>query len=404
MSAYAAMAEMFMDAGVIEEKTPRARSNKDRKMYLETLSGIPVRGGEQISNLLTAVGELVTGIPDDSVGTQAYNDRVAEFAADYFGGYLTPLKMAKDIADQVSVDARYKDIRAGVEDQDYSTKIKARVANSYLPENIFGYDTTVTPSQKNAPPRQYLLDNAEKLRNFPVARFVGVTLTPKTSPLELELTRVGITRKDLMPYTGSSQLDNMQGKVFSYYAVDGIRDLLGSEQYNTDVDQYGQPMDEKRKLTNQKNLISKRASFYRDTVKETVRGETAAEAENRAAALFVEIDKMKERGASTEELAKAYMDVAEYHLHSISNNEQKVEWNKRTSAKNAAIIESIFSRRHEEALIKSRTTPDLLTVTDYMYLRGPTILEQRSFGLAVAEYKLYEQFIEEQAAGRTPTN
>ena len=403
MSAYFATAEMFMDAGVIEESTPRARTNADRKAYFETLSGIPVRGGEQISNLIDSVGALITGVADDSVGTQTYNDRVAEFAADYFGGYLTPLKMAKDIADQVAVDARYKDIRAGVEDEDYSTKITARIANSYLPENIFGYDARVQ-GQKDAPARQYLLDNAEKMRRHPMARFVGITFTPKTSELERELARVGIKRKDLMPYTGSAQLDNRQGRNFSYYAVDGLRDLVGSDQYNADVNQYGQPMNERQKLNYQKELVKKRASFYRDFVKEATNTEASVEAEARAAAMYLEIDKMKERNASTEELAQAYMDVAEYQLYDISNNEMKTKWNKRTSGQNASMIEAIFAKRHEEAVIKQKTTPELLTVLDYMYLRGPTILEQRSFGLALAEYESYQEYMGEQATGRTPLN
>lgn len=403
MSAYFATAEMFMDAGVIEESTPRARTNADRKAYFETLSGIPVRGGEQISNLIDSVGALITGVADDSVGTQTYNDRIAEFAADYFGGYLTPLKMAKDIADQVAVDARYKDIRAGVEDEDYSTKITARIANSYLPENIFGYDARVQ-GQKDAPARQYLLDNAEKMRRHPMARFVGITFTPKTSELERELARVGIKRKDLMPYTGSAQLDNRQGRNFSYYAVDGLRDLVGSDQYNADVNQYGQPMNERQKLNYQKELVKKRASFYRDFVKEATNTEASVEAEARASAMYLEIDKMKERNASTEELAQAYMDVAEYQLYDISNNEMKTKWNKRTSGQNASMIEAIFAKRHEEAVIKQKTTPELLTVLDYMYLRGPTILEQRSFGLALAEYESYQEYMGEQATGRTPLN
>jgi len=403
MSAYFAIAEMFMDTGVIEERTPRARTNADRKAYFETLSGIPVRGGEQISNLVDSVGALVTGESADSVGTQPFKDRVSEFAADYFGGYLTPLKMAKDIADQVAVDARYKDIRAGVEDEDYTTKIQARIANSYLPENIFGFDAR-TQGQRNAPARQYLLDNAEKMRRHPMARFVGVTFTPKTSELERELARVGIKRKDLMPYTGSAQLDNMQGKTFSYYAVDGLRSLLGSEAYNTDVDRNGNKMDEKTKLNYQKKLISTRASYYREAVKDSVRGEEAMEAEARASALFIEIEKMKKSGASTQELAQAYMNVAEYYLHSISSNEQKAKWNQRSNNRDAAAIEQVFARRHEEAVLKARTTPDLLTVTDYMYLRGPSILEQRSFGLALAELDLYNKDIGTRATDVTPFN
>jgi hypothetical protein len=155
LSSYAAAAEFLIDAdnflgtNLIQEKVPRNRSAQDRKMYLETMSGFPVRSGENVNRLLEGFSTLATGFEWDSTAAQKNNDRLSEFSAEYLGGFLTPLKMFKDVADQIAVENTQKDIRAGIEDESFTTKLTARAVNSYLPENIFGYDVQQTFPTKN---------------------------------------------------------------------------------------------------------------------------------------------------------------------------------------------------------------------------------------------------------------
>ena len=384
LSSYAAAAEFLIDAdnflgtNIIQEKVPRNRSTQDRKMYLETMSGFPVRSGENVNRLLEGFSTLATGFEWDSTAAQKNNDRLSEFSAEYLGGFLTPLKMFKDVAEQVAVENTQKDIRAGIEDESFTTKLTARAVNSYLPENIFGYDV-----QEPAPTRKYLLDNAEKMRKSPIARFVGITYSQKNSKLELEMQRIGIKRGDMLPYTGSSRLDNRQAKYFGHYAVEGFRDLFGSEEYNSDVNELGVKMTQQEKLNRQRSLVKQRTKQYRGYTKDAANNEAAQEADAKASAMRVVIEKLKRENASTEELSDAYSQLAEFELYHLTNDEMKVRWDKKSSEADASSIERLFQQKHLEAIDKANRG-ELLSSIDYLFLRGDSIVEQRSYGLALS--------------------
>lgn len=389
LSAYGAIAEAIIHANQengnplgIQERNPRKRTDNDIRSYIETLSGIPLRGGEQASRVLSGVYTSIFGEGGSSVDNQKVNDRMLEFATEFFGGYLTPLRMSKDIADEVSANARYKDIRAGIEDADVRTKVAARIANTYLPENIFGYDV-----QEPLPVSQYIFDNAEKMRRAPIARFIGVTFNAETSALEREMARIGVKRQDLLPYSGSARVDNRRARNFSHHAVDGLKSLLSSEAYNSDIGPDGRKLTETQKLKYQKDLVTRRSKFYRDFVKNVSASEAAVEADAKSDAMQVKIAQLKKNNADTETLDKAYQELAVYELHHISSDEMKIQWDGITSREDAADIEQEFRERHEAA-VKKAERGEYLSAIDYMYLRGPTILEQRSYGLAVAHSKI----------------
>lgn len=395
LSAYGAMAEallhydqrtnMSVSKGIVDisEIKPRARTDADVKSYMEVISGIPLRGGEQASRVLDTFYQVFFGPKGDSVQEQKLDDRVAEFFSEYLGGYLTPLKMAKDVGDQVSMSAQYKDVRAGLENEDLKTKISARIANSYLPENIFGYDV-----QEPMPNRKFLLDNIEKIRQAPIARFVGLTFSQKNSELELELQRIGVKRKDLLPYTGSARLDDRQAKYFGHYAVEGFKDLLGSEEYNTDFNSDGVRMTATEKLNWQSSLVRERAKAYREYVKASASTEASVQADLDAKAMRVVIEKMKRENASSKDLADAYGQLAEYELNHLTNDEMKIKWDKMASSADASFIEKRFQRRHLDAMDKYTKEPEAMTAIDYLYLRGDNIVEQGLYGLAIAELEI----------------
>ena len=69
------------------------------------------------------------------------------------------------------------------------------------------------------------------------------------------------------------------------------------------------------------------------------------------------------------------------------------------SSTKASIVEKEFARRHEEAKRK-RDKGDNLYSIDYMYLRGPTIAEQKSYGLATVYLESYDESIDEAAQSR----
>jgi len=384
LSSYAAAAEFLIDAdnflgtNIIQEKVPRNRTAQDRKMYIETMSGFPVRSGENVNRVLEGFSSLATGFEWDSTAGQKNNDRLAEFSADYLGGFLTPLKMFKDVADQIVVNNTQKDVRAGLEDESFNTKLTARAVNSYLPENIFGYDV-----QQTFPTRKYLLDNAEKMRKSPIARFIGVTYTEKNSKLELEMQRIGVKRGDLLAYSGSSRLDNRQAKYFGHYAVQGFTDLFGSEEYNTNTNEFGNPLTQQEKLNRQKDLVKKRAAQYRGYTKNAASNEAAQEADAKASAMRVVIEKLKRENADTEQLSDAYSQLAEYELYHLTNDDMKVKWDSMSSNENATVIERLFQQKHYEAIDKANKG-ELLTSIDYLFLRGDNILDQKSFGLAIS--------------------
>ena len=397
-SAYFAAMELFiaMDQQVgsdtFTEKTPRKRTGSDIKQALETLTGFPVRSGENVNRVFKATADLanenllsLTGLTD-SVSAEKKMDNIAEFTAEYLGGLGTPLRMIKDVSEQLSVDSRRKDIRAGLEDESSMTKIFSRMASSNLPENIFGSDV-----QEPMPIRQYMYEDAEKSRNSPLARFAGLTFTDKTGELEREVARVGLKRKDLLPYTGSGRLDSLQTKHYRIAAVDSLRTLINTKNYNSDIDPAtGKQLSVQLKLRRQKGLIAERSKHFRDVAKETASREANKEAAEKAAILYDKIELLKKENATKEELAEARGEYAAYVLYHISSDEQKVKWDNQTSSEDASAIEQIFKDRHEEALRKVKDK-EALTVVDYMYLRGPTIAEQKSFGFALAEYKFYKE-------------
>jgi len=399
VSAYFAAVELLialdqrLESGVFEEKVNRKRNSTDIKMAVETLSGFPVRSGENVNRVFGALADIFKDT--DSVGGQSVNDRLTEFTAEYLGGFGTPLRMIKDVSEQLSVDSRRKDIRAGLEDESSMTQISSRMAASNLPENIFGIDV-----QERLPIRQYMYEDAEKFRRSPIARFVGVTFTPKSGSVEREVARVGLKRKDLLPYTGSSRLNNLQTKHYRLTAIEGLSNLINSNRYNSDVDiKTGEPMTVREKLIQQSNMIKSRAKSYRKVAKASAAEADNQEADEKTTALMIKIDKMQKENATKEELAEAMGELAAYSLYHISNDRQKVLWDGKASSTKASIVEKEFARRHEEAKRK-RDKGDNLYNIDYMYLRGPTIAEQKSYGLATVYLESYDESIDEAAQSR----
>lgn len=399
VSAYFAAVELLialdqrLESGVLEEKVNRKRNSTDIKMAVETLSGFPVRSGENVNRVFGALVDIFKDA--DSVGNQSINDRLTEFTAEYLGGFGTPLRMIKDVSEQLSVDSRRKDIRAGLEDDSSMTQISSRMAASNLPENIFGLDV-----QERMPIRQYMYEDAEKNRRSPIARFVGVTFTPKSGAVEREVARVGLKRKDLLPYTGSSRLNNLQTKHYRLTAIEGLSNLINSNRYNSDVDiKTGEPMTVREKLIQQSNMIKSRAKSYREVAKASAAEADNQEADEKTTALMIKIDKMQKENATKEELAEAMGELAAYSLYHISNDRQKVLWDSKASSTKASIVEKEFARRHEEAKRK-RDKGDILYNIDYMYLRGPTIAEQKSYGLATVYLESYDESIDEAAQSR----
>ena len=399
VSAYFAAVELLialdqrLESGVFEEKVNRKRNSTDIKMAVETLSGFPVRSGENVNRVFGALADIFKDT--DSVGGQSVNDRLTEFTAEYLGGFGTPLRMIKDVSEQLSVDSRRKDIRAGLEDESSMTQISSRMAASNLPENIFGIDV-----QERLPIRQYMYEDAEKFRRSPIARFVGVTFTPKSGAVEREVARVGLKRKDLLPYTGSSRLNNLQTKHYRLTAIEGLSNLINSNRYNSDVDiKTGEPMTVREKLIQQSNMIKSRAKSYREVAKASAAEADNQEADEKTTALMIKIDKMQKENATKEELAEAMGELAAYSLYHISNDRQKVLWDSKASSTKASIVEKEFARRHEEAKRK-RDKGDTLYNIDYMYLRGPTIAEQKSYGLATVYLESYDESIDEAAQSR----
>jgi hypothetical protein len=221
------------------------------------------------------------------------------------------------------------------------------------------------------------------MRKSPIARFVGITYSQKNSELELEMQRIGVKRGDMLPYTGSSRLDNRQAKYFGHYAVEGFKDLFGSEEYNSDVNELGVKMTQQEKLNRQRSLVKQRTKQYRGYTKDAANSEAAQEADAKASAMRVVIEKLKRENASTEELSDAYSQLAEFELYHLTNDEMKVRWDKKSSEADASSIERLFQQKHLEAIDKANRG-ELLSSIDYLFLRGDSIVEQRSYGLALS--------------------
>jgi hypothetical protein len=381
LGGFLAMTYLFRMAGGLE-----TYDALQVKRAFEVLSGIPLRQAQQSSSLLGAAVEftLKSGdTPEDSVAKLSGRDSAAEFAGDILGSFFTPLRQFKDIGDAVEVEPTMRDVTTAYEDGDFGERVIQKMATG-LPTEAFGFDLrdqTVLGYkliENKSEAKNFLLnfDNT-KYRNMPLARFIGINFSPKTSRLERAAKYLGFTDRDILPQTRkSARIYNQERYYFTQRAYEGLNDLLDKESY-------------KSKDRNGKRKMFKEAvKRFRDQAREDAEYYMDSDTPKKARAAQDRFNNLPD-DASYEDKANAMYDLVYYANYPIVNDYAKAQWLKDSDKDTVGLVEQEFEKRYLKAK-KKYDNGEKLSGFEYLYLRGPTIAEQKTYKLA-SEYSKYLQ-------------
>jgi len=354
------------------------------KRALEVLSGIPLRQAQQSSSLLGAAVEFVLksgNTPEDSVAKLSGKDSAAEFVGDILGSFFTPLRQFKDIGDAVDLEPTMRDVTTAYEDGDFGERVIQKMATG-LPTEAFGFDLrdqTVLGYkliENKSEAKNFLLnfDNT-KYRNMPLARFLGFNFSPKTSRLERTAKYLGFTDRDILPQTRkSARIYNQERYYFTQRAYEGLSDLIEKESF-------------KSKDRNGKRVMFKKAvERFRDKAREDAEYYINSDIPKKTRDAQDRLNNLPDN-ASYQDKANAMYDLVYYANYSIVNDYAKVQWLKDSNKDTVGLVEQEFEKRHLKAK-KKYDSGQKLSGFEYLYLRGPTIAEQKTYKLA-SDYSEY---------------
>lgn len=181
------------------------------KDIIQGLSGAQFRGGTGLA--------LVDNIINDVSGvdsTDKVSKSMARYVTDILSGYLTPFRMLKDFAEP---------------DQTYRTpevtgEIGTDIARG-LARNIPYLEKALDFPESEIPTR------AGGIKRFaPASRqLLGASITLPKNPAEAEFDRLGLKRKDILPYTGDTNADQLISKYMGPLVEKNISQLVQSPRY-----------------------------------------------------------------------------------------------------------------------------------------------------------------------------
>jgi hypothetical protein len=176
----------------IIKRTIEGTALPDAQGFLQGLTGAQFRAGTSSSLVNGLLNALEGETNDDKI-----KKIVSRWAADTIGGYLTPFRMFKDFVQ---------------EEQTYRTP---KVTGDFLTDTMSEIARNLPFAQESlGAPESYSPTRADPMRRVAPAlrQITGVTATEAPNAAEKEFNRLGITRREIVGYSGDRNLDQLVNK------------------------------------------------------------------------------------------------------------------------------------------------------------------------------------------------
>ena len=355
----------------------KIRTKQDISSALQAVTGVPAlsnKDNEFIKQGLT----LFDGETPDSVRSLSTTQKWGEFTGQWLAGFFTPLRAIRDLQAEAALFPEYKDPKVMYEDKGFFGIAGNVIIDSALPANVLGVQIA-----EERPIKEYVLAGEDKNRQLPAARFLGIAMMPKTTAVEDEAVRLGITQKDLIGYSGSRRNDARMRKHFARFVELGLGELVQDSDYLTQKSTDSRSAFKYR----QRRVFLNYAKSFKKAAEKVVVDEEETQAIAAVKEITVELQtalnaqKAGDDTVTAETIVGIKTRLAEAdHVYSTSDS-AKSKWLRYTKSYKLE-IEEFFARQHQATLKKIKDGA-LLDSADYLFMKGPTIAEQGTYGMAI---------------------
>ena len=358
----------------------KIRTKQDISSALQAVTGVPAlsnKDNEFIKQGLT----LFDGETPDSVRSLSTTQKWGEFTGQWLAGFFTPLRAIRDLQAEAALFPEYKDPKVMYEDKGFFGIAGNVIIDSALPANVLGVQIA-----EERPIKEYVLAGEDKNRQLPAARFLGIAMLPKTTAVEDEAQRLGITQKDLIGYSGSRRNDGRMRKHFARFVELGLGELIQDPNYLSESPE-GVDLTQGSFKYRQRRLFVAYAKSFKKAAEDVVVEEEETQAIAAVKEITVELQtalnaqKAGDDTVTAETIVGIKTRLAEAdHVYSTSDS-AKSKWLRYTKSYKLE-IEEFFARQHQATLKKIKDGA-LLDSADYLFMKGPTIAEQGTYGMAI---------------------
>jgi hypothetical protein len=198
------------------------RGGLKAKDIIQGLTGAQFRTGTGLALIDNLIDHL-SGVESE----EKVNRVIADFVSNVLGGFLTPLRMFNDFIDQ---DQEFRTIRpTGEILPDVVEELKRSVP--FVREDA---PETQSPTRAATPgrPSSVRVPFTDVEVPGPLSRqLTGITVKEPKNLGEKELDRLGLRRRDILPYTGDRVADQIMAKYMGPIAEVALSTLVISPQY-----------------------------------------------------------------------------------------------------------------------------------------------------------------------------
>ncbi|MAN64686.1 MAG: hypothetical protein CMI60_22365 [Parvibaculum sp.] len=355
----------------------KIRTKQDLSSALQAVTGVPAlsnKDNEFIKQGLT----LFDGETADSVRSLSTTQKWGEFTGLWLAGFATPLRAIRDLQAEAALFPKYTDPKVRYEDMGFFNIAGNVIVDSALPANVLGVQIL-----EERPTKEYVLAGEDKNRQLAAARFLGIAMMPKTTAVEDEAVRLGITQKDLIGYSGSRRNDARMRKHFARFVELGLGELVQDSDYLTQKSTESRAAFKYR----QRRVFLNYAKSFKKAAEKVVVDEEELEAIAAVKTITAELQtalnaqKAGDDTVTAEDIVEIKTRLAEADFVYSTSDSAKSKWLRYTKSYKLD-IEEFFVRRHQETLQKIKDG-DLLDSADYLFMKGPTIAEQGTYGMAI---------------------
>ena len=205
-------------------RSEQGRIPPDAKDIIQGLSGAQFRGGTGLALVDNVINEF-SGIDSE----EKINKAFARFGSDVLGGFLTPVRMFNDFIDQDQTFRTTEPTGKIVPDIAQQLQRSVPVAQEQLPE-------LESPTREAAPgrPETVRLPFSDIELPGPLTRqLTGVTVRQQKNIAEKEIDRLGLKRRDVLPYTGNAQADQLLAKYMGPVVENVVSRAVISPKYQS---------------------------------------------------------------------------------------------------------------------------------------------------------------------------
>ena len=213
----------------------RVESGRDwgnAKDILQALSGAQFRAGASL--------QLVQNAIDGMAGLdtkEKINKYMSDYTSNVLGGYLTPLRMFGDFIDAtryyLDEDFEGQKFRRPVETGEFTTDTLNKLKTS-VPIVREQFPEIQSPTREATPgrPETVTIPFTDIQAPGPLTRqLTGATVREEKNAAEREFDRLGFRRRDILPYSGNQQVDQIRSQYLGPIVEKVIGKLVQQESY-----------------------------------------------------------------------------------------------------------------------------------------------------------------------------